>query len=173
MSMVAVLIFSFLKPAWSRWGTCVSCESLTDSVWGGSHLLPCQWLNHYTDTVWQYSVYDDILLINYAMINCKWCESSPQLNIWKYIMVFVKPKCVVFYAKWKKAIIIQSIQHILYRTVFLIHPRGGSFTLSRTFWYTGFNARFYLKHLLNVVVFGLEQLAPRGQVAVSEDTTGL
>lgn len=31
----------------------------------------------------------------------------------------------------------------------------------------------YLKHLLNVVVFGLEQLAPGGQVAVGEDAAGL
>lgn len=30
-----------------------------------------------------------------------------------------------------------------------------------------------LKHLLNVVVFGLEQLAPGGQVAVGEDSSGL
>lgn len=30
----------------------------------------------------------------------------------------------------------------------------------------------YLKHLLNVVVFGLEQLTPRGQVAVGEDAAG-
>lgn len=30
----------------------------------------------------------------------------------------------------------------------------------------------HLKHLLNVVVFGLEQLAPGGQVAVGEDATG-
>lgn len=29
-----------------------------------------------------------------------------------------------------------------------------------------------LKHLLNVVVFGLEQLAPGRQVAVGEDTAG-
>lgn len=29
-----------------------------------------------------------------------------------------------------------------------------------------------LKHLLNVIVFGLEQLAPGGQVAVGEDAAG-
>lgn len=31
----------------------------------------------------------------------------------------------------------------------------------------------YLKHLLSVVVFGLEQLAPGGQVAIGEDAAGL
>lgn len=31
----------------------------------------------------------------------------------------------------------------------------------------------YLEHLVNVVVFGLQQLAPGGQVAVGEDAAGL
>ncbi len=31
----------------------------------------------------------------------------------------------------------------------------------------------HLKHLLDVVVLGLEQLAPGGQVAVGEDAAGL
>lgn len=42
MSMVVVLIFSFLKPAWSRWGTWVSWKTLTNSErwspWGRSQL---------------------------------------------------------------------------------------------------------------------------------------
>lgn len=33
--------------------------------------------------------------------------------------------------------------------------------------------QIYLEHLLDVVVFGLEQLAPGGQVAVGQDPTGL
>lgn len=33
--------------------------------------------------------------------------------------------------------------------------------------------RTYLEHLLDVVVFGFEQLTPGGQVAVGEDTAGL
>lgn len=34
-------------------------------------------------------------------------------------------------------------------------------------------AQTYLKHLLDVVVLGLEQLAPGGEVAVGEDAAGL
>lgn len=34
-------------------------------------------------------------------------------------------------------------------------------------------AQTYLKHLVDVVVLGLEQLAPRGEVAVGEDAAGL
>lgn len=34
-------------------------------------------------------------------------------------------------------------------------------------------AKTYLKHLLDVVVLGLEQLAPGGEVAVGEDAAGL
>lgn len=33
--------------------------------------------------------------------------------------------------------------------------------------------KIYLKHLLNVVILRLEQLAPGGQVAVGQDPTGL
>lgn len=32
--------------------------------------------------------------------------------------------------------------------------------------------KIYLKHLLNVVIFRLEQLAPRSQVAVGQDPPG-